>query len=266
MKNYFFIFLLSIGLFACKGKQGSKKHNIDSAATAVQIKSLEKTFLLNKDSLNLVEASWLVKSVYDTVANEPQTDNKADTITRDDAVLKYHEDQSGKYYIYIVENRGPMYGASSGWCDVFILKRNKDGWKLNDFSLRASSGGMYGNPGSFEQLMKTGDESMGIVISGGQTHMGNNFNVTIINLYQGRLGKSLYLSTHHDYGEGAGDDYKLTVCDENEYHFKEVKGKKNYDLILERYNCLGDKSVKVDSAVVSYQDGYKIPARFLFEG
>ncbi|EDM38034.1 hypothetical protein PBAL39_16454 [Pedobacter sp. BAL39] len=221
--------------------------------------------VFDKDSLNSTDAGLMVKSIYDTVANEPQTDIKEDTVTRDDAKLQYFEDQSGQYYIYVVENRGPMYGPSLGWCDVFIFKRLNGVWKLNDLRFHAGGGGMYGNPGKFEKLEQIGDENRAIVISGGQSHMGNNFNVTLIEVSKGKLGRSFGFPTHHDYGENSGDDYKLTICDENEYHFRKVAGSKHYDLILERFNCLDESSIKVDSAVIAYQNGYRIPDRFSFD-
>ena len=136
--------------------------------------------------------------------------------------------------------------------------------KLNDFRLQAGGGGMYGNPGSFEKLEETGEDSKAIVLSGGQTHMGNSFNVTLIELSSGKLGKSFGFPTRQDYGEGAGDDHKLIVCDENQYYFRKATGRKNYDLVLERFNCLNESSKKVDSVVIPYRNGYQIPKRFSF--
>ncbi|TCD28258.1 hypothetical protein EZ456_06100 [Pedobacter psychrodurus] len=251
--------------FACISKEKPQQKANDSLAVVNQVVKSKKVLVLNKDSLNQADATLLVKAVYDTVSNMPQTDSKEDTITRDDATLKYMEDRSGKYYVYVVENRGPMYGVSIGWCDIFIFKRTSDNWILNDFRLQAGGGGMYGNPGSFEKLIKIGDESLGLVISGGQTHMGSNFNVTVVELSEGKLRTSFGLSTYHDYGEGAGDDNKITVCDENKYHFKTEANKKHYNLVIERYNCVNDGSVKVDSVSIPYQNGYKIPESFLFE-
>jgi len=264
MKKLYCI-ILAIAFFSCKGKVKVPVKTADSSPVAIQAKPKAQAPPLNNDSLNLNGATWLAHTVYDTVANQPQTDDPADTITRDDVSLKYYEDISGKYYVYVVENRGPMYGVSTGWCDVFIFKRADGTWTLNDMRLKAGGGGMYGNPGTFEKLEKTGTECQAIVISGGQSHMGSNYNLTLIELTKGKLGKTFGFSTRHDYGEGAGDDYKLTVCDENEYHFEQVPGKAHYDLILERFNCLGDPSVKTDSAIIPYKDGYKIPERFSFD-
>lgn len=265
MKKLLPLLIIAI-FFACTGKKKPQQKVDDSLVTVSQSVKPKMTLILNKDSLTEADAALLVKAIYDTVANVPQTDSKEDTVTRDDVTLKYMENPSGKYYVYVVENRGPMYGVSVGWCDVFIFKRTSDNWILNDFRLQAGGGGMYGNPGSFEKLLKMGDESMGLVISGGQTHMGNNFNVTVIEFSRGKLGTGFGLSTYHDYGEGAGDDYKITVCDENKFHFKTEPNKKHYNLVIERYNCVNDASVKVDSVSIPYQNGYKIPERFLFEG
>ena len=253
-------------LFGCNGKEKTPGHNVDSTTNAQQSKVATEIPVFNKDSLQIADAEILVKSIYDTVANLPQTESKSDTITRDDAQLVYYKDQSGQYYVYVVENRGPMYGVSVGWCDLFIFKKLDGRWKLNDFRLQAGGGGMYGNPGNFEKLEQIGEENKAIVLSGGQTHMGNNFNLTMIELTNGKLGGTFGFPTLHDYGEGAGDDYKLTVCDENRYFFRKVPGRKNYDLVLERFNCLDDTSIKVDSVVIPYKKGYEIPERFSFEG
>jgi len=257
-------FSVIITLIACNGKGKSPAQNSDSTTNAQHTKVVAEIPVFNKDSLQIADAEALVRSVYDTVSNLPQTDSKADTITRDDTQLRYYKDQSGQYYVYVVENRGPMYGVSVGWCDVFIFKKSAGRWQLNDFRLQAGGGGMYGNPGSFDKLEQIGEESKAIVLSGGQTHMGNNFNVTMIELVKGKLGKIFGFPTLSDYGEGAGDDYKPTVCDENRYFFRRVPGQKNYELILERFNCLDEKSIKVDSVVIPYQNGYQIPKRFSF--
>ncbi|KQC02796.1 hypothetical protein [Pedobacter sp. Hv1] len=261
-----FLLVVVLTMFACKYNEKSEEKLSDTLSQIHQASTKGETLSFNKDSLNKTEALLLVKSIYDTVANEPSTENVADTITRDDVSLKYFENSSGKYYVYVVENRGPMYGVSTGWCDVFILKKTNNNWQLNDFRLQAGGGGMYGNSGSLKELVKIGDESLGITISGGQSHMGQNYNVTIIELSHGKLGKSFFLPIYHDYGQGAGDDYKITVCDENKYYFKKSTNNKNYDLIIDRYNCVNNSAVKVDSVRILYRNGYNIPERFLFEG
>lgn len=258
-------FLLLISMISCKSKVNSHTQEPDSTKIMHSDQQAPQIPVFDQDSLRLTDASLMVKSIYDTVANQSETDAKEDTVTREDAKLQYFADQSGQYYVYVVENRRPMYGTSVGWCDVFIFKRLNRVWKLNDFRLQAGGGGMYGNPGNFEKLEQIGEENKAIVISGGQSHMGNNFNVTMIELINGKLGRSFGFPTHHDYGENSGDEYKLTVCDENEYHFKKVPGRKYYDLVLERFNCLNEESsIKVDSVVIAYQNGYRIPERFSF--
>ncbi|WP_133551342.1 hypothetical protein [Pedobacter duraquae] len=253
-------------LSSCTTKEKPHIPIQDSTITAQGEKAATTIPIFDKDSLRIADAEMLVQHIYDTVDNSPQTDSMEDTITRDDASLKYFKDHSGQYYVYVVENRGPMYGVSLGWCDLFIFKRLDGLWKLNDFRLQAGGGGMYGNPGSFEKFEQIGEESKAIVISGGQTHMGNNFNLTMVELTKGKLGTTFSFPTRSDYGEGAGDDYKLKVCDENQYHFRKMPGKKYFELILERFNCLNDNSVKVDSVVIPYRNGYAIPERFAFEG
>ncbi|RZL50696.1 MAG: hypothetical protein EOP00_03145 [Pedobacter sp.] len=261
-KNYLLIFASICLFYACNGNKKSASYQDTTDIDSPKIST--STVKVTGDSLSITDAESLTKSIYDTVKNEPQFDNPTDTMTRDNAILKYLEDKSGKYYIYVVENRGPFAGVAVGWCDVFIFKKTAESWILNDFTLNAGGGGMYGNSGSLEKLVKMGDDFTGIVLSAGQTHMGNNFSDDVVGFRNGKLVKGFSISTLHDYGDGAGDDYKLTVCESNKYHF-EKNNKETYDLVIEKYNCLnGDKLI--DSAVITYNNGYKIPDRFLFEG
>lgn len=205
----------------------------------------------------------LSKSVYDTVSNQALGDMPGDTIEREFNSLVFFQSNEDLYGVAVVENRAPAYGASVGWCDVFVFKKEPNGWMRTDFMLNAGGGGMYGNPGEFEELVLTGDHSVGIVLSGGQEHMGSNYHHDVINLQNGKLDFLVHIATYYNYGDGAGDDFKLVICESNSYSFV-PNGKAVYDLKIIKSNCLNDKDVKVAEVTIPYKKGYKIPQKFEF--
>ena len=213
----------------------------------------------------LAAAERLTQSIYDTVTVEKQGDMEGDTVGREFSDVVFFSADEVLHALVVVENRGPFYGVSVGWCDVFAFVKGKDGWKLSDFMLNAGGGGMYGNPGEFQRLELIGNQTVGVILRGGQEHMGGNYHENVIGLNQGKLRRITTIDTHHDYGSGAGDEFKTTVCDENEFKFI-PNGRAMYDLKIIRLNCLEDKNKKVKEIVIPYLNGYKIPDAFLFEG
>lgn len=204
------------------------------------------------------------RPVYDTITNDPMTDAVEDTVTRSFESLVFFRTDQDTYAIAVCENRAPFYGVSTGWCDVFVFVKEGRKWRMTDFRLQAGGGGMYGNPGQFKALLRVGEQSAGIVLSGGQTHMGSLFHEDILALRNGRLKQLVSIYTYHDYGDGTGDDFRNSVCEENEYYFQ-PNGKRMYDLKMIRYDCL-HKKTKVREVTLPFVEGYKIPADFNFEG
>lgn len=213
----------------------------------------------------LDDAERLTKSIYDTLTVEKQGDMEGDTVGREFSDLVFFSADDVLHAVVVVENRGPFYGVSVGWCDVFSFVKEKNEWKLSDFMLNAGGGGMYGNPGEFRRLELIGNQTVGIILRGGQEHMGGNYHENVIGLNQGKLQRITTIDTHHDYGEGVGDDFKTVVCDENQFKFI-PNGRAMYDLKITRFNCLNDKNKKVKEIVLPYHNTYKIPDVFLFEG
>jgi hypothetical protein len=212
----------------------------------------------------IADVERLSKSIYDTVSLKTEFDNPDDSISREFSDLVFFVQDSIPHAIAVVENRGPFYGVSVGWCDVFAFRKEHNKWKLIDFMLEAGGGGMYGSPGELGRLELIGNQTVGIVLKGGQEHMGGNYHEDILGLSQGKLDRITSITTHHDYGSGAGDDFKTTVCDENEFKFV-PNGRAMYDLKITRFNCLGEQNKKVKEITIPYQNGYKIPAFFVFE-
>lgn len=211
----------------------------------------------------LDDAELLTKSIYDTVSVELQGDMAGDSVIRDFSDLVFFSADDVLHAVVVVENRGPFYGVSVGWCDVFAFIKENSEWKLTDFMLGAGGGGMYGNSGEFRRLELVGNQTVGIILSGGQEHMGGNYHENVIGLNQGKLKRITTINTHHDYS--SGDDSKNSVCDENKFQFL-PNGREMYDLKITRFNCLDDKNQKVREIVISYRNGYKIPDAFQFEG
>ncbi len=179
--------------------------------------------------------------------------------------LYFFETAGISYALQVIENQGPFFGVAVGWCDLALFKKGKDGWKLADVLLRAGGGGMYGNSGQFKEMIKVGRDAGGIVLSGGQTHMGELFHDDIVLLQNGKLRPLVMIYTHHSYGdwEDNADGYK--VCEDNDYRFLE-SDRELFDLRIIRNNCL-DKQVKeVERVTLPYNNGYAIPQQFMFEG
>lgn len=208
---------------------------------------------------SLAQAEQLTQHLYDTMRNEPMTEEAGDTMSRSFGALRFFKSGSALYAVAVCENRGPFYGVSTGWCDVFAFTKKGGEWVMTDYMLHAGGGGMYGSPGSMKDLLRVGSEAVGIVLRGGQTHMGTYFYEDIIALENGKLRRLVSVTTEHSY---EGDH--LNICERNEYSFRQ-NGKAMYDLMIIRYDCKkGDR--KKDEALVPYEgkDGYRIPDRFVF--
>lgn len=209
----------------------------------------------------LKDVAKLTRHIYDTLSNEPQTSDAADTVKRSFTTLKFVKAGNALFAFAICENTGPGYGVSVGWCDVFAFTKSNNKWIMTDYLLQAGGGGMYGYSGSFDTLLRVGKEALGIVLDGGQTHMGTHFFKDIIALQNGKLSPLVSVTTYHDYASGAQD--VLTVCQQNKYSF-EKNGREMYDLKIVQYDCRKGEQKKA-TVVIPYKEGYTIPDKFIFE-
>ncbi len=215
----------------------------------------------NQPDFTIADVEKFTNPIYKKIGNEPQTESIQDTISRDIASIEFLKTDKAVYAIAICENRCPMYGVSVGWCDIFIFKKENNKWNLTEKMLEAGGGGMYGSPGEFNGLVRIADDAVGIVLSGGQTHMGSLFHDDIVNFKDGKLKKLVSIYTHHSYESGMGND----SCEDNSYRF-EKNGSNNYDLKIKKSSCLEKKPKKPIEVVIPYNNGYTIPAEFQFEG
>ncbi len=213
----------------------------------------------------IADAEKFTNPIYKKIGNEPTSaDYPQDTISRSIPRLEFLKTDKSLYAIAVCENQAPWYGASIGWCDIFIFKKEKNKWNLTDKMLEAGGGGMYGSSGEFAGLIRVADDAVGIVLSGGQTHMGALFHQDVIQFKEGKLNKLTSIFTHHSYEFGDGN----TICEDNSYYF-EKNGKNEYDLKIKKTDCTEKKSKKPKKpieAVIPYINGYNIPKEFQFEG
>ena len=211
----------------------------------------------------IADAEKFTNPIYKKIGNEPTSaDSPQDTLSRAIPSIEFLKTDKALFAIAVCENRAPFYGASIGWCDIFIFKKEKNKWNLTEQMLEAGGGGMYGSPGEFAGLIRVADNAVGIVLSGGQTHMGALFHNDIIQFKEGKLEKMTSIFTHHSYEFGDGN----TICEDNSYYF-EKNGKNEYDLKIKKTDCLeknSKKSKKPIEAVIPYINGYNIPKEFQF--
>lgn len=208
-----------------------------------------------------------LQSVYDTVSSEPYTDKATRTVQRATGKPQFFQTPAGVYGIVVVENRITMFAGSTGWCDAFVFQQTASEWVMTDFKLRAGGGGMYGNSGEFKNLLQAGDHVTGLVITGGQMHMGVLLMFDdILAIENGRLYHMAHITTHHRQGEfGSDHAHAPKMCDKNSYKFI-PSDKQHYDLQIIRSSCLpaisGREMGKVIIPCVNKK--YALPAAFLF--
>lgn len=223
--------------------------------------------LKDQPGFTAADAQKLIKPLYDTMdlRYELEYGELRDTMELNFEPLRFFEADDVQYALQVIENQGPGYGVSVGWCDLALFRKEQDGWKLQELMLHAGGGGMYGNSGQFKGLVRIGKHAAGIVLSGGQTHMGELYHDDIVVLRQGKLSTLLMLYTHHSYGEWDESKDAFKVCEENAYEFLE-SDKDWYDLRIIRSNCLDKQEGEVGRVILPYKEGYNIPAGFIFEG
>lgn len=199
----------------------------------------------------------LAKPVYDTISLLAEVGTGEDSIVRSLETLRFFKDDKTLYALAVFTNQGPGYGAAVGWCDILIFSRKKDKWQLQTSLLNAGGGGMYGYSGRFNKLLRMGDAHLGIVLSGGLTHMGEEVSWDdVIAFHHDKLEPVIHINTSYDYN---ALDESSSKCYEIKYRF-EKNGKPVYDLLLEKRPCNGKAApLKV---TVPYAKGYKLPEAF----
>lgn len=202
-----------------------------------------------------------INYMYSRIFNRAEDEDPSNKMVREIQPLYFFKAENEEYALAVVENQGPDYGSSVGHCDLFLFtKKNSNLWALSDFLLKAGGGGMYGYSGAFERVLRIGKHSAGIVISGGQTHMGSYFFDDIILVRDGKLTHLLNVGRESSYGNWDDNDgYKL--CEQLEYKF--IKSEKEmYDLQLKRIDCLGVKKPTNQTKISFENNKYVIPNIF----
>lgn len=207
----------------------------------------------------------LTKSVYDTAKSEVEIDKDVtEKMNRTlDSVMYFQQDNS-QYCVAVFKNQGASgSGPVSGWVDVWAFKQINGQWKTVSFMLQAGGGGMYGNSGYFNKLIKLGDHVTGIVVSGGITHMGSSISWDdVIELADDKLSPAFNLVTYDGYDNGSG----FRRCHENKWYLQKSGTVNRYDLVITSCNCSGT-TLPLEQFLLPYKKGgYDIPSKFHDKG
>lgn len=212
----------------------------------------------------------IIIPIYKKQGNEPAIDKSTDTARRDINEPRFFQTPTGVYAVVVAQNEMPYGVAYNGWCDVFVFERKGKEWHMTDYKLHAGGGGMYGNPGAFNKLVRAGNNVTGLALQGGQMHMGDLVSTDdVLAIENGKLYYLFSIVTHHDYGDFESSDSKsVKICDDYTYRFIS-SDKKNYDLQIVHTSCLGGKNRELGRTLLSFtqdkEERYKIPEKFRFE-
>ncbi|WP_212005585.1 hypothetical protein [Chitinophaga sp. HK235] len=207
----------------------------------------------------------LTKKVYDTVSTEIGIGGgAAEKIERNLDSILYFQQDNNTYCVAIFTNRGKSGGAPfSGWVDVWAFKKTDGHWQTAAYLLNAGGGGMYGNSGSFDKLIRIGTHTTGIVVSGGITHMGSSVSWDdMIAFQEEKLFPVMNIVTQNAYDAGNG----IQKCSNNKWVLQHSGQQENYDLVIFPGSCMGGNT-PLDRIMVPYKKGrYNIPAEFQDKG
>lgn len=227
---------------------------------------ITEIFQVNDTALSEGKVESLLRPIYDTLNLKP-FEEESDSIALSYSQILRFSLGNRKYAAMAVENRHPFYGASTGHCDFFVFTFDGTKWKISDLLLQAGGGGMYGNPGSFDGIVKTGINSFGFVVSGGQTHMGTHYYDDIVIFENSKLKNLLQITTNSSYGdwEEKSEENPNRYCEDISYKFL-PSDKQYYDLKLSKSSCLPeDKEKIIEEKVIAYDfkaKKYLIPDSF----
>lgn len=207
----------------------------------------------------------LTKSVYDTVSGEVEiAAGTTDKIDRGLDSIMYFQQDNNVYCVALFTNTGRGGGAPvSGWVDVWAFKKTGSGWQTVSYLLNAGGGGMYGNSGYFDKLIKMGNHTIGIIISGGITHMGSSVSWdNLIAFKEGKLFPAMNIVTNDAYDNGSGTQH----CRVNNWWLLHTAQQENYDMVIIPGSCIGGNQ-PLDRIIVPFKNGrYNIPSELQDKG
>lgn len=207
----------------------------------------------------------LTKPVYDTVPGEVEiAEGTTDKMDRSLDSIMYFQQDNHVYCMAVFTNTGRGGGAPvSGWVDVWAFKKTDNGWQTVSYLLNAGGGGMYGNSGYFDKLVKMGDHTTGIIISGGITHMGSSVSWDDMIAFKAeKLLPALNIVTNDAYENGSG----MQHCRINKWWLQRTPQQENYDLVIVPGSCISGNQ-PLDRIIVPLKNGrYNIPSEFQDKG
>lgn len=212
------------------------------------------------------QIALLTKAVYDTVPGEISIgEGVTEHINRSVDSVMYLQQDNNAYCVAIFTNQGKSGGAPvSGWVDVWVFKKSGDRWQTVSYLLNAGGGGMYGNSGYFNKLVKVGNHTTGIVVSGGITHMGSSVSWDDLIVFRDdKLAPVMNIVTNDAYDGGSG----MQKCRINEWRLQPGSQQENYDVVIIPGSCMGVSTLPLERIIVPYKNGrYPIPDKFQDRG
>lgn len=238
---------------------------VNETRNAIAETFTEKVALLPvQEDFRTAQIEHLTKPVYDTVPKVIVLDGGAkDEIERNLDTIMYVQQGNSPYCLAFYTNRAKSgAGVFSGWVDVWVFKKEGAGWQTAATMLRAGGGGMYGNSGYFDKLVKMGTNTIGIVISGNITHMGSDFSWDDVIAWTGnKLEAQFSLPTQDIYDNGTGNQ----KCVTNHWMFQ-PGAQEHYDLLVFPGSCLAS-SLTLDKVTVPFRNGrYTLPEKLQNKG
>ncbi|MBC9909391.1 hypothetical protein [Chitinophaga varians] len=233
-------------------KQDIRKEIKQAFAEHVELLSAQADF-------GQAQIAQLTKSVYDTVPEELGPDK----VSRALDSVQYFRHDGNTYCLAAFRNEIKDGGAPpSGWVDIWIFKNTNGSWQQAAHMLNAGGGGMYGSSGYFSELVKLGSHSIGIVISGGITHMGSNvFWDDVLSFSNDKLSSAFTLVRDNAY-EGVGTRH----CSYTRWQMEPVAQEENYRLVIVTGSCISS-NLPLEKTVIPFKNGqYTIPEKFQDRG
>ena len=218
--------------------------------------------LPNQPDLTKAMAVSQIQPIYD----ERDADNNLEGIVeqpekRNINNPRFFQTPTGIYAVVVVQNIAKEEPRISGWCDVFLFERKNANWLLTVRKFMVGGWGTNGHAGNFKELLRTGQNSVGVVIKGGGSFMGHALALdNIVTIENGKMSPTK--ATIATYVDNGGDDAN-PWCKKNTYQFIPSQ-KKNYDLQITTTDCTKtEQPGKTDSVIVPcLNKQYTIPDNF----